>query len=151
MIPMFLGGFVLLLLFVFGTQALLEYGKVEDNYDLRRAKERTEIRDRVLAEAATALNEYAWIDQEKGLVQLPVNRAMELTVEALALNNPIEPAGYIDPLKALAEQQSGSPTPPETPATPGSEASPAPDASEAAQATPTPADAVAPTETPVTP
>lgn len=124
MIPMFIGGFILLLLFWLGTKALLEYGTIEENYDLQRAAERTEVRDRVLAEAATLLNEYAWIDQEQGLVQLPVSRAMELTVKALSLNNPIEPAGFVDPLKALAEDQgqatdaTTNPTDPVEPADP---------------------------------
>lgn len=102
---MLLGGFVLMLLFWFGTKMLLDYGDTEQSYDERRAKERAEIRDRVLAEANKVLNEYAWIDAQQGLVQLPVQRAMELTVAALAENNTIQPAGFIDPLKALAEQQ----------------------------------------------
>lgn len=35
---------------------------------------------------------YAWIDQGKGVVQLPIERAMELTVQELKAKQPAQPA-----------------------------------------------------------
>ncbi|MBI3876689.1 MAG: hypothetical protein HY300_12190 [Verrucomicrobia bacterium] len=47
-----------------------------------RAKERAEKLAEVRRDAGEALASYGWQDKTKGLVRLPVDRAMELTVQA---------------------------------------------------------------------
>jgi hypothetical protein len=37
------------------------------------------------------VSNYAWIDQAKGVVQLPIERAMELTVQELKAKQPAQP------------------------------------------------------------
>lgn len=125
--PMFLGGFILLLLFFGATQALRQFGPKEPSWDEIRAAQRREIRDKAWAEAELQMTTYAWIDKEKGIVQIPVRRAMELTVARLQASNEIKPAGYVDPIKALAEQQAAQPSAPaQEPSAPAAPAEPAP-------------------------
>ncbi len=45
-----------------------------------RAEERSKAWAELQAANAQALNNYAWVDQGKGLVQLPIKVAMQLTV-----------------------------------------------------------------------
>ena len=35
------------------------------------------------AKEAKQINSYGWVDQQKGVVQLPIDRAMELTIQEL--------------------------------------------------------------------
>jgi hypothetical protein len=140
LIAILLVGLFLLLLFWFGTQALRGFTTQEEDFDTRRSAERVEIRDRVLEQADADLNRYAWKNQDQGLVQLPIQRAMELTVAALQTNNEIKPAYFIDPLKAAAEQQAATAPAPAEEAIPAEAAAPA----EAA----VPAEETAPVEAP---
>lgn len=73
------------------------------------------------------LQDYAWRDRERGLVRIPLERAMEIIASRGA-------AAY-DPLKSPA------PTPTSTPA-------PTPTPASAAAPTPTPAPSTAPSQTP---
>jgi len=108
----FTTGLFLLTLFWIGTQALRSFVTREDDYETRRSAERLEIRDKVLQEADADLNRYAWRNQEEGLLQIPMDRAMELTVAALQASNEIKPAYFIDPLRAAAEQEPPEPAAP---------------------------------------
>jgi hypothetical protein len=38
----------------------------------------------ILSEQQTALNSYAWVDREKGVVSIPIERAMDLVVRQYA-------------------------------------------------------------------
>lgn len=47
-------------------------------------------------EDASEISKYAWIDSAAGIVQIPVDRAMELEAAVLK-NKPVRPAGIIPP------------------------------------------------------
>jgi hypothetical protein len=47
-----------------------------------RALERAKIRQEVAGKAMTNLTTVGWVDQAKGIVRLPIDRAMKMTVEA---------------------------------------------------------------------
>lgn len=46
-----------------------------------RARERLQFREEVRAAEAQAISRYAWQDQAKGLVRVPIDRAMELVIK----------------------------------------------------------------------
>jgi hypothetical protein len=76
---------------------------------------RVEERKKALAEIRNAevdsLNNYGWVDQGKGIVRLPVNRAMELMLQEYQ-----NPAAARSNLVARAEKASAPPPkPPEQP------------------------------------
>lgn len=46
-----------------------------------RAAERAKVRQELNAKATDALNNSGWVDQAKGIVRLPIARAMQMTVQ----------------------------------------------------------------------
>jgi FtsZ-interacting cell division protein ZipA len=122
---------VVLLFALFGLIVLAVIGPMPrgSDYEETRAKKRMEKLKSVREEAETALNSYAWVDRNKGVVHVPISRAMELTTVELAKQKPA-PAGPI------ATPQAQSPAPPTSPA-PG--ASPKPGAAQPAGSPSTPA------------
>lgn len=48
--------------------------------------------DELRAKQAQQLSSYAWIDHDKGIVQLPIDRAMELVVRDTNAKAPAQPA-----------------------------------------------------------
>ena len=81
---------VILLLALFGVIVLAVVGPAPrgDNYEQKRAQAREE-KLKTLREADTKeLTAYGWIDKNKGVVRLPIDRAMELTVAELAKKQP---------------------------------------------------------------
>ena len=94
-----------------------------DNYEAKRAEARMEKLKAVTEEAAT-LHSYGWVDKEKGVARIPIERAMELSVTELAQKKPM-PAGPIaTPPPAPAEPAAVVPTAPAA-ATPTPASSPA--------------------------
>jgi hypothetical protein len=87
---------VVLLFVLFGVIVLAVIGPMPrgSDYEEVRAKKRLEKLKTVREDAQKALNTYAWIDKNKGVVQIPISRAMELTVADLAKQKPA-PAGPI--------------------------------------------------------
>jgi len=122
---------VLLLFALFGVIVLAIIGPMPrgSDYEETRAKKRMEKLKTLRDDAETALNTYAWVDKNKGVVRIPISRAMELTTAELAKQKPA-PAGPI------ATPQAQSPAPPTSPA-PG--ASPKPGAAQPAGSPSTPA------------
>ena len=122
---------VLLLFALFGVIVLAIIGPMPrgSDYEETRAKKRMEKLKSVREDAETALSSYAWVDKNKGVVRVPISRAMELTTAELAKQKPA-PAGPI------ATPQAQSPAPPTSPA-PG--ASPKPGAAQPAGSPSTPA------------
>lgn len=49
----------------------------------KQAEERLTIRNQVRGEQARLVDSYEWINQEEGVVRIPVERAMKLAVEEL--------------------------------------------------------------------
>jgi hypothetical protein len=84
------------------------------------------------------LTTYHWVDKSKGIVGIPINRAMELVLKDLSANHP-HAAGPVNPPTA-------SPTPAASPAPAAAnpQATPAPSAS----ATPAPSPASSPSSSP---
>ena len=105
---------IVLLFALFGVIVLAIIGPSPrtSDYEETRAKKRVENLKTLREEADKALTMYGWIDKNKGVARIPIERAMELTVTDLAKQKPA-PAGPIA-------------TPPETQATAGAGASPAP-------------------------
>lgn len=71
-------------------------GQAQQEADDARIAARVEKLAKLRAENETALHSYAWIDKDKGVVQIPIERAMELTVEALKKKE-IKAAGPVAP------------------------------------------------------
>ena len=113
------GGIILLLLFVLGVRLLRSFAPVPDE-DAVRAAERAKAYAELQAENAKKLETYAWADKAKGTVQVPIQRAMELTI--LELNNqqpaPAGPIATPSPSPAISPAASPQPS-----ATPGAQAS----------------------------
>jgi len=104
---------IVLLFALFGVIVLAIIGPSprRSDYEETRAKKRVENLKTLREEADKSLATYGWIDKNKGVARIPIERAMELTVADLAKQKP-----------ALA----GPIATPETQATAGAGASPAP-------------------------
>ena len=103
-------GLVMVLLFV-GLAILL----VSERENIPTVDEQTaEVRLKNLAELNTenqrVLTQYHWIDKSKGVVGIPINRAMDLIVAQLQANKP-HAAGPINPPAAAPVAASPAPSP----------------------------------------
>ena len=118
---------IVLLFILFGVIVLAVIGPSPrgSDYEQTRAQKRMERLKTLREETLKELTSYAWVDKNKGVARIPVDRAMELTVAELAQKKPA-PAGPIATPAAPAAQ------------TPAIGASPAPAASGAASPSPSP-------------
>lgn len=142
--PMFFGALVMIAIF-WGAAWLLRSGPSGATDDLERA----EVRRTNLEELTTAdqeeLENYGWIDREKGIVRLPIKQAMELQIAKLNEQEPRAAYPIATPVPVV-------PTPDAAPA--AGETAPAVPAPEATtEATPAPASDTEPAtpEEPATP
>jgi hypothetical protein len=78
--------------------------------DAERAEERRQFLSEAQQADAAALNDYAWQDQTKGLVRLPIERALELTAQEWR-----DPAAARANLMARIEAATAPPPEPENP------------------------------------
>jgi hypothetical protein len=119
---------VVLLFAFFGLLVLVVIGASPrgDSYEEKRAKVRAEKLQVVREETTKALTTYAWVDKNKGVVRIPINEAMKLTVAELAQKAPAA-ANPITP-EAPPPAQAAAPT----------TASPAPSPASSASGTPKP-------------
>lgn len=85
-----------------------------DSYERKRAAARYEKLKAAREEWTKAENGYAWVDKGKGVVRVPVQRAMELTLPELAQKKPA-PANPIAPESNQGGAQASAPAGP-TPA-----------------------------------
>jgi hypothetical protein len=134
---------IVLLFALFGVIVLAVIGPAPrgNDYEETRTKKRMENLKTSREDAAKALTTYGWIDKNKGIARIPIERAMELTVAELAQQKP-GPAG---PIVAPEPQAPAAPAP----ASPAPAGSPQPgDAQPAAsppmQATTSPSPAAQP-------
>jgi hypothetical protein len=106
---------IVLLFALFGVIVLAVIGPAPrgNDYEETRTKKRMENLKTSREDAAKALTTYGWIDKNKGVARIPIERAMELTVAELAQQKPA-PAG---PIVAPEPQ---TPTAPASPAPAGS-------------------------------
>jgi hypothetical protein len=126
---------IVLLFALFGVIVLTIIGPMPrgSDYEETRAKKRMEKLKTVREDAETALNTYAWVDKNKGVVRIPISRAMELTTVELAKQKPA-PAGPISTPQAHSPAPATSPAPAGSPKSgaaqsAGSPSAPAPAAS----------------------
>ena len=77
---------VVLLFVLFGVIVLAIIGPSprRDDYEIKRAKARAEKLKALREEDTKALTTYGWINKDKGVARIPIERAMELTVTDLA-------------------------------------------------------------------
>ena len=80
------------------------------DYEETRAKKRMERLKALHEETQKELTTYAWVDKNKGVARIPIDRAMELTVADLAQKQPA-PAGPIATPPAQAPATAASPAP----------------------------------------
>ena len=134
---------VVLLFALFGIIVLAIIGPSPrgSDYEETRAKKRMENLKTSREDAVKALNTYAWIDKNKGVVRIPISRAMELTIAQLTQQKPAA-AGPI----ATPEAQAASPAPAGSPR-PGA-TQPAASLSPTAQSSPPASASPAPAKTP---
>jgi hypothetical protein len=128
---------VVLLFALFGVIVLAIIGPMPrgSDYEETRAKKRIEKLKTVQEDAEKALNSYAWIDKNKGVVQIPISRAMELTTAQLALQKPA-PAGPIATPQEQAPAAPGSPAPAGSPKPGATQSAASPPAQASASASP---------------
>ncbi len=152
---------IVLLFALFGIIVLAVIGPAPrgSDYEETRAKKRVDNLKTSREEATKALTTYGWIDKNKGVARIPIERAMKLTVTELARQKPA-PAGPIatpqPPVPAAASpspaQASPAPAGSSQPRTaqsaassPGqAPASPSPQATQSPPASPSPAPAKTP-------
>jgi len=133
---------IVLLFALFGVIVLAIIGPSprESDFEETRAKKRIENFKTLREEADKALTTYGWVDKNKGVARIPIERAMELTVADLAKQKPA-PAGPIA-TAASAEGTAGKTEPQGTAAAPASPApappSPAAQSSSPSVASPSP-------------
>lgn len=88
---------------------MVRYTRPED-LNAKRAAERAKALAELNAQNEEALSTYGWADQAKGLVRLPIRRAMDLTVKQWQ-----EPAAARSNLISRVEKASVPPPPPPNP------------------------------------
>src|SRR5215471_19705978 len=128
-----LGIVCLFVLFGLIVLAVIGPSPRSSDYEETRAKKRVERLKALHEETQKDLTNYAWVDKNKGVARIPIDRAMELTVAELAQKKP-SPAGPIATPAAQTSPTSGSPAPSAGPQ--GATGSPPPPA---AAASPSPA------------
>ena len=80
------------------------------DYEETRAKKRMEKLKALREETQKDLTTYAWVDKNKGVARIPIDRAMEVTVADLAQKKPA-PAGPIATPAAQTTSAGASPAP----------------------------------------
>ncbi len=80
------------------------------DYEETRAKKRMEKLKTLHEESQKELTTYAWVDKNKGVARIPIDRAMEVTVADLAQKKPA-PAGPIATPAAQTAPAGTSPAP----------------------------------------
>jgi hypothetical protein len=75
-------------IFIFFLVVAVAYlpNRAVDSYQID-ADARYEIRNTIRGEQSTLVNGYQWVNQEEGVVRIPIERAMRITVEELRAAN----------------------------------------------------------------
>jgi hypothetical protein len=121
-----MGSLTLVLLFAALLFFLVWHREGIKSYDQLRAEQREKNLAALSAENQKVLNSYRWIDRGKGIVGVPIDRAMQLVVAELQGNHP-HPAGPVSTPSPSPANASASPTPsPAAGARPPAAPSPAP-------------------------
>src|SRR5216117_3676796 len=103
-----LGIVCLFVLFGLIVLAVIGPSPRSSDYEETRAKKRMEKLKTLHEESQKELTTYAWVDKNKGVARIPIDRAMEVTVADLAQKKPA-PAGPIAAPTAQAAPAGASP------------------------------------------
>ena len=120
---------VVALFFLFGVIVLAVVGPSPrgDTYEETRAKKRMDNLKAARDADAKELGSYGWIDKNKGVVRIPIDRAMELAVGELAKQRPAPANPIAPPAPQASQAPSGKATPaPATSPTPQPSGTPKP-------------------------
>lgn len=118
---MFIAGLAMILLFWGATELIRSWVSTGSNVEEELGAARIKNLQELMESNHTELESYAWVDQEKKIVRIPIKRAMELQVAAMQGSTP-SPANLID---AEAAAPATPVTAPATDATPAEEVAPA--------------------------
>src|SRR5881409_3875597 len=86
-----LGVVCLFVLFGLIVLAVIGPSPRASDYEEARAKKRMEKLKTLHEESQKELTTYAWVDKNKGVARIPIDRAMEVTVADLAQKKPCQP------------------------------------------------------------
>ena len=102
---------IVLLFALFGIIVLAVIGPAPrgSDYEETRAKKRVDNLKTSREEATKALTTYGWIDKNKGVARIPIERAMKLTVAELARQKPASAGPIATPQPAAPAAASPSP------------------------------------------
>src|SRR6478736_848858 len=109
-----LGIVCLFVLFALIVLAVIGPSPRTSDYEEARAKKRMEKLKALHEETQKDLTTYAWVDKNKGVARVPIDRAMEVTVADLAQKRPA-PAGPIATPAAQTAPAGASPAPAASP------------------------------------
>lgn len=95
---------MVLLFAVFGLFVWVVVGAMPrgDKYEEKRAAARVEKLKTASEEATASLHSYAWVEKEKGVARIPIERAVELTTAELAQKKPAAAGPIATPPVAAA-------------------------------------------------
>lgn len=112
---------IVLLFVIFGVFVWVVMGAMPrgDDYEQKRSQARLEKLKTAREEYAKATQGYAWVDKQKGVARIPVERAMEVAMADLAQRKPM-PANPIEPGAGdkVGQQASAPDAPPSAPEPP---------------------------------
>jgi hypothetical protein len=108
--PLVITGLVMVLLFCGFAIFLVSQGQSIPNVDEVKAQTRLKNLADLNAENQKILMQYHWVDKSKGIVGIPIDRAMELVLVQLQSNQP-HPAGPVTTPVAPTPQASPAPSP----------------------------------------
>lgn len=101
---------VVLLFALFGVIVLAIIGPMPrgSDYEETRARKRMENLKTAREDAEKSLHTYAWVDKNRGVVRIPISRAMELTIAVLAQKKPVAAGPIATPPPAQASPASAA-------------------------------------------
>jgi hypothetical protein len=108
--PMIVTGLVMILLFAVLAGFLVSQRASIPTVDEQTAQVRLKNLAELNAENQKALTQYHWIDKSKGVVGIPIDRAMDLVLADLQANKP-HAAGPVNPPGAPAATPAATPAP----------------------------------------
>ncbi|HEY5753465.1 MAG TPA: hypothetical protein VIT21_09975 [Chthoniobacterales bacterium] len=119
--------------------------------DAERVSKRFENLAKLNEANAKKMNSYAWVDKAKGTVQIPIDRAIDVTVSDLKDKAPAQASPIATPAPAPAASPAPPPATGASPTVTPTAATSAPTASSETSPIPTPAAAFTPSESSASP
>jgi hypothetical protein len=114
-VPMIITGLVVILLFAGLAFFLTAQGQSIPNVEQVREEARLKNLADLNADDQKVLTQYHWVDKSKGVVGIPIDRAMDLVLTELQSNKP-HSAGPVNPPVAPQPQASPATSPSSSPA-----------------------------------